>query len=745
MPLLELTQAYAAVILDDALDKTLDYAIPEEMIGKIEPGMRVAVPLRKGIRRGTVLTLKERPDVAKTVPISHLLSDRALIPSELMTLSLWMSRHYASPLSQIVKSILPPPIREGMKEKVQLFVKPLLSKNEIALLCEKLVRKRAASARVLDEILKAPSGIFLSELLEKSGSSASCVRQLEKEDVLQLLEMSVDRAAPLAIDFFSTSAKHLSAEQQICLDAINSNLHKAAFKTFLLHGITGSGKTEVYMQAMELALQLGKSVIMLVPEIALTSQTMERLSARFQQRIAILHCRLSEGEKRDTWEMISQGKIQIVVGARSALFSPVQNLGLIIVDEEHESSYKQQEEAPCYHARDLCVMRGKLVNATVVLGSATPTLESYTNALSGKYELLELKERPKNALLPKSTIVDMRREYEQNGGYTLFSQKLLDGIKKRLELGEQIILFLNRRGYHTTQVCGSCGEAVGCPHCSVSLTFHRSQEKLCCHLCGYEIAPPPRSCTACKSENTMRFKGVGTEQVERAIHALFDGIRTLRLDADTTRHKGSHEKLLRQFKSGKADLLIGTQMIAKGLHFPACTLVGILNADSSLHIPDFRASEQMFQLITQVSGRSGRSELQGEVVIQTMLPENETILFAAKGDYLNFYNSEITSRKFFNYPPYSHFVKLTFTGKDERKTESLASRFREMLLKKLPDSFELQPVSPSGYAKIKDLYRFNCLIKGPLTAPVTAAYLELKPLFTSARITIDVDPTSTFF
>lgn len=750
MPTAQAELKYARVILDDNVDRPLDYAIPDHLLGDLTAGMRVRVPLRTTQREGIIMDLLEQPEVAKALPITEKLSDRALIPPELFQLAKWMHLYYAAPFSTIIRSILPPAIRKGMPPKMQLFAKPLISRNEMAALCSKLQVKSSKQALVLQTLIERPQGLFLSELLEKSGVTASPIQTLAKQQIIQLQEVAVDRTsmggAPL--DFFPTQAKKLSDEQQICLNALTDNLNSTTFNTFLLHGITGSGKTEVYMQAIEHAIKLQKGVILLVPEIALTSQTMDRLRARFREKIALLHCRLSEGEKRDSWELISKGEVQIVVGARSALFSPVQNIGLIIVDEEHEGSYKQQEEMPCYHARDLCVMRGKLTNATVLLGSATPTLESYTNALKGKYKLLTLTHRPQNAQMAKTTIVDMRLEQEKNGGFTLFSSALISGIKKRLAAGEQTLLFLNRRGYHTTQLCTACGETVGCPHCSVSLTFHKSEEKLSCHLCGFILCPPPRNCPSCHSDATLRFKGIGTQQVESAIHALFPEIRTVRLDADTTRHKGSHDKLISKFRSGKADLLIGTQMVAKGLHFPACTLVGILSADSILNIPDFRSAEQLFQLTCQVSGRSGRSELPGEVIIQTLLPDNSTLAFASKEDYLGFYNSEIESRQFFNYPPFSHLAKLIFTGENETQVQEKAELFRTALKRLLPPTFELQPLLPCGYAKIKDTYRFHCLIKGPSILPISKAYLSLRHTFRNSkalRILLDIDPSSTFF
>jgi len=496
------------------------------------------------------------------------------------------------------------------------------------------------------------------------------------------------------------------------------------------------------MQAMEHVLNLKKSVILLVPEIALTSQTIERLKARFQQKIAILHHRLSDGERFDTWHGIKNGKIQIAVGARSALFSPFSNLGLIIVDEEQESSYKQSEEMPCYNVRDVAIVRAKINNCPIVLGSATPCLESYHNALKGKYVLHKLSARATSAKLPKVTIVDMKRERDL--GNFVFSDLLLTKIKEKFSLGEQIILFLNRRGAFTCLTCSDCSETIKCAHCDVSLTFHKGLNHLTCHLCGYTLSPVPTKC-GCGSD-VLKFKGPGTEQIQRQIHAIFPEIRTLRMDADTTKHKGSHDKLFKQFRSGKADILIGTQMIAKGLHFPQVTLVGILNTDGALNIPDFRASEHVYQLLTQVAGRSGRGDLPGEVIVQTTQLDHPVIKHASKEDYESFFQEEIGIREIFAYPPFSHLTKIVFSSKDEQKLLIHAHTVHGQIIYKLPSNYTVYPITPCGYSKIKDKYRYQCLIKG--NAPLHLAKILsdlIRPNQTShTRVLIDIDPNNTF-
>jgi primosomal protein N' (replication factor Y) len=732
---------FVTVVLDSAVDKALDYAIPPHLLEAAEPGKRVLVPVRGSMRKGMILALKDTSEYAKVHPISEILSEKPVISAELFSLARWMARYYCTPLRKVLSGFLPPVIRKDAPPKTQLFITALLSPKDLLSQCVELRGTHPLQAQVLDILLNAPKGVLLSELLEKAGVSRSPVETLIKKKLLACRPVRIDRSSLDDQEYFQTKAKSLHAEQTEALKKIQTSLDSARFETHLIHGVTGSGKTEIYLQAIEHALRLQKGAILLVPEIALTAQTLERLRSRFAEKIAILHHRLSAGERQDTWHHIRDGRAQIVVGARSALFSPVPNLGLIVVDEEQENSYKQTDEAPCYHARDVAVMRGKLVGATVVLGSATPCLESYHNALSGKYTLSTLKERAGHATLPIVTIVDMKKEFAKAKGYTLFSEPLIDALKKRCSIGEQSLLFLNRRGFHTAQTCTQCAHAIQCPHCDVSLTFHLGNNLLACHLCDYRLSPPPRSCPNCHAQDSLKYKGAGTEMVERALHALLPDVRTLRLDADTTRHKGSHELLFKQFRAGKADVLIGTQMIAKGLHFPSVTLVGVLYADASLNIPDFRAAEQTFQLITQISGRSGRGTLPGEVLLQTHLPDHSTIRHAAHQDFDSFYREELDVRKLFHYPPFTHLAKLTFSGTCPHKTQEAAHTLRRTLIQSLPAQCEIHPVIPCGHAKIKDRYRFQLLIKGPPLGP----FLENLDPPKDVRLLIDIDPLSTYF
>ncbi len=739
---------FAEVVLDCAIDRPLDYQIPDHLEGLIHIGSRVKVPLRGSHKAGTVFSLKGTSALSKIQTIIGTLSEQPFVSAELLQLAQWMSRYYCAPLCKVLKSILPPIIRGKIKHKEQLLIESPLSQNSLAGECETLRQKNPTHASILDIVLKSPKGILLSELLEKAHVSRGPINTLIKKKLLCSRKVQIERSTLIDQEYFLTKPKQLNEEQAQALSLITDSLTAGCFETLLLFGVTGSGKTEVYLQAIDHALTLNKGIIFLVPEIALTSQTTERLRSRFKEKIAVLHHRLSKGERHDAWHQIRLGKARIVIGARSAIFSPVPHLGLIIVDEEQESSYKQTEESPSYHARDIAVMRGKLSGATTILGSATPSFESYHNALKGKYKLSILKHRADHAQLPEIQIVDMQIEFEKAKAFTLFSEPLINEMKKRLEIGQQTILFLNRRGYHTSQMCPRCSHVVECPHCDVSLTFHLNENVLACHLCDYRISPPPRTCPNCKCDEGLKFKGAGTEMVERALHAILPEVRTLRLDADTTRHKGSHEILFKQFLSGKADVLIGTQMIAKGLHFPSVTLVGVLNADGNLQIPDFRASEQVFQLITQVSGRSGRGAMAGKVIIQTRMPEHPVIALAADQNYEAFFSQEIVTRKLFSYPPFSRLIKLTFSSGAEPLSRATAEKLREALIGQAPPHCEFLPIVPCGHAKVKGQHRFQFLIKTEKLAQLlqTIDTLRQAPfLRKKVRLSIDIDPLSTFF
>lgn len=735
-------ETFVEVLLDQNLAKRLDYAVPKEWAPRIEVGMRVEVPLKNSTKTATVVGIKRESQFPNVRPIGRILSETAELSGAQWKLAHWMARYYAAPLQRVLKCFIPPNIRRDVKPKAQIFLSLSETHKTSLKACEALRIENPEEAIVLEAVLNRKNGCFATEIMQEFNISPSAIKRLLKKKLLSSKKVPFESDLLLEEEFFKTKPKTLNEEQKNCLDAIRNSVLDNRFAAHLIHGVTGSGKTEIYLQTISAALEQNKSAILLVPEISLTSQTIERFRSRFSEKIAILHHKRSMGERSLAWEKLRTGEIRIVVGARSALFAPVRDLGLIIVDEEHDNSYKQGEEAPFYHARNVAVMRAHLENAVVVLGSATPSIESRYNADIGKYRLHVIANRATAAPLPTVAIVDMKQALDKSGGFTHFSEELLNGIKERLKQGEQTLLFLNRRGYHRLQVCASCRAVVKCPHCDLGLTFHREANLLRCHLCDFH-QPAPRQCPGCGSSDALQFKGFGTEHAERALHAIFPDIRTLRMDRDTTQKKDSHEEIFKQFRAHKADILIGTQMIAKGFHFPSVTLVGVLNADAPLSIPDFRSAETVFQLLTQVAGRSGRSDLPGEVILQTFLPDHPVLKLAAAQDYDAFYKAEIEERRLFCYPPFIHLVKCLFLSSDPKIAEDAALESHAYLSKSLPSFAQALPPGPSGHPKIKDQYRFQFLIKSAKIDPLVSI-LESLPK-TRAQVKIDIDPLSTFF
>lgn len=734
---------YVTVLLDKGLGRPLTYSVPEKLAALIKEGKRVSVPLQKREVKGTIISLLNTKPRYPVKDVVDIVSEE-IINDDIKKLAEWMSDYYATPLPFVLKTILPGSLRKDQKDKQQYKVDSILRGEKLIEYASSIREKSPKQAEVLDVLLKNKKGILLSKLIEQKVSQ-SAINTLVKNKIIKKDLTSIDRSLLADVPFFKTNPKKLNDQQQNAYDEIAASLEDNAYKTFLLHGITGSGKTEVYLQAIEKALTQKKTVLMLIPEIALTEQTVERFKHRFSDRIAILNYRLSDGEKTDAWKNIAKGNIPIVIGARSAIFAPIPNLGLIIVDEEHELSYKQIEEMPCYNARDIAVIRGRFTNSTVVLGSATPSIESLYNVMKKKYHYLAMTKKAAAKNPPKIQIINMEEEKETGKGFTMLSETLLREIKKRIDVGEQIILFLNRRGYFSCQVCSECQKAIQCPSCDASLTYHRGENILACHLCGYEKRPPIEKCPSCGAKETLKFRGPGTEQVERSLHAIFPEIRTLRMDRDTTKHKGSHEQILKQFRAGKADLLIGTQMIAKGLDFPLVTLAAIIGADTSLHIPDYRSTESLFQVMTQVVGRSGRSELPGIALIQTYYPNHPVMQAVQNDDFKGFIKSEMQDRKLCGYPPYTKLTKLIFSSTDKVAAEKTAKSFHQFLAPHLKKDATLYKPMPCGYAKIKDKFRFQILIK-------TKPNLFLGPLLknhpvkipSKVRLLIDIGASSTF-
>jgi primosomal protein N' (replication factor Y) len=735
----------ASVILETNIDKLLDYKIPENLQNKLHIGNLVEVPIRGVLKKGYIYDLKDKSDVSKVLDIKRLVLKEAL-SKNLLKLAIWMSKYYITSLSKVLKVIIPSSIRNEVTIKSKIYLSANKTKKELLELISKSLKKHPKQANILSEFLKIKKGIFLSDFLKNENITKSPIDILIKKNILKAKKIDVDEDDFLLNQsFFYTKEKKLNIEQQNALDKIKDSLSKNIFQTHLIHGVTGSGKTEVYLQAIQTALNQKKSVIMLLPEIALTYQTIIRFKERFKEKIAIIHHKKSSGEKSKAFKEMIDEKINIVIGARSAVFAPLKNLGLIIVDEEHDTSYKQTDEMPTYNAKHIAIKRAQIENAAVVLASATPSIESYYNAINNKYILSALKNRIGNAALPKIELVDMKNEINKKTSYLYFSQKLLDGIKKRYENGEQTLIFLNRRGYHTNLYCQNCNFTFKCSHCDVSLTYHKNIDQLSCHLCNFN-KKKPIICPSCNEKNFIKYKGFGTEHVEVYLKYIFPFIKTLRLDRDTTSTKNSFENILKDFKSSKADVLIGTQMIVKGLHFPSVTLVGVLNTDSALNIADFRSSEYVFSLLTQVSGRSGRESILGEVIIQTNNPFNETIRFALNQDYSSFYKKEIEVRKIFDYPPFTQMVKIIFSSHDENIAKDKSKEFREKLLENLSKDYVIYPAMPCSIIKAKDIYSYQILLRFTNLSFLLDVLNKINKSFNKINklsILIDIDPIYT--
>ena len=717
----------ARVSLEIALRKEFDYSIPEELVGQIDVGSRVQVPFGPRKILGVVTAVAEESGHANLKPILKVIGAQTLVTPKVLKLARWIGEYYCCAPEIALKSVLPEAVRKedaGWREL--LFVRALAVSGELP----KLPKRQQEVWNIVEERRELP----LAELLELTKSTAVTVRKLEDRGLISLTSEVSERDPYARETILPTQNIVLNPAQAQALGEITKAMDaENSSRTFLLHGVTGSGKTEIYLQALAHALEQGKGAIVLVPEIALTPQTVERFKARFssgklQTLVAVLHSHLSAGERHDEWHKIRSGRARIVIGARSAIFAPVEPLGLIIVDEEHEQTYKQ-EEAPRYHARDVAVMRGQMENAVVVLGSATPSMESYANCKKGKFTLLNLPERVDDQKMPHVRVVDMRQAMFKEKGPPLFSPQLKEAITQRMERKEQTILFLNRRGYSTSLQCPKCGYVANCPNCSVSLTYHRIDQRLACHICGHNekvpaVCPEPK----CKNP-AIRFAGTGTQKVEEVLAKLFPKARVKRMDADTMKRKDDYRHVLGDFRAGKIDILVGTQMIAKGLHFPNVTLVGIIYADSALHQPDFRAGERTFQLLTQVAGRAGRGDVEGEVFVQAFTPFHPAIQYARRHDFVGFYEQEIEFREQLKYPPAARVALLTLKGRNEEKVKFSADHLKRELEKKLKSQGRAGSPLPAadmfaddGAHGVTRLTSFkDLIIAGPAPAPLLRA------------------------
>ncbi|MBE2149263.1 primosomal protein N' [Staphylococcus argenteus] len=761
----------AKVIVDVAsksVDYKFDYLIPERLVSVIQPGIRVVVPFGPRTIQGYVMEVTTQPDsqldMSKLKSIIEVKDIKPELTPELIALSEWMSATHVIKRISMLEVMLPSAIKAKYKKAFMLkddtevtadilkrfdkngfyYYKDAQKNNDIAslmsllqagiieektILSQNVTKKTKRAVRIIDgfnpdEVLaklekiikqydlyaflseEQHKTIFLSDI-EDMGFSKSSLDGLVKKGYVEKYDAIVERDPFKDRVFEQESKRQLTTDQQRAYAAINEKIINQEQATFLLHGVTGSGKTEVYLQTIEDVLNQGKQAMMLVPEIALTPQMVLRFKRRFGDDVAVLHSGLSNGERYDEWQKIRDGRAQVSVGARSSVFAPFKNLGLIIIDEEHESTYKQ-EDYPRYHAREIAQWRSEYHHCPVILGSATPCLESYARAEKGVYQLLSLPNRVNQQALPDIDIVDMRTELSE-GNRSMFSKDLREAIQLRLDRQEQVVLFLNRRGYASFMLCRDCGYVPQCPNCDISLTYHKTTDLLKCHYCGYQETPP-NQCPNCESEH-IRQVGTGTQKVEELLQQEFEGARIIRMDVDTTSKKGAHEKLLTEFEKGNGDILLGTQMIAKGLDYPNITLVGVLNADTMLNLPDFRASERTYQLLTQVAGRAGRHEKAGQVIIQTYNPEHYSILDVQKNDYLTFYRQEMEYRKLGKYPPYYYLINFTISHKEMKKVMEASQHVHKILLQHLTEKALVLGPSPAALARINNEFRFQILVK----------------------------------
>ncbi|TSA26483.1 primosomal protein N' [bacterium] len=788
---------YIEVALPINIQETFTYSYPKNVSPQI--GQRVIVDFNYRIQTGIIIGLPEKPayDEAKIKEIHEIIDEKPLINKELFTFAKWISKYYHCPIGLVFKAMLPAGINVNTIQKIVLknpetddknFLKVIkyiknngdactiedLKKSKISPLYKNLLEmeergfieierhyKRKIQKKVVnciklisdlsDESLSPKQQelwnslqshsepIFMADISTKF--SYSIINKLKEKNLIEIYKKEIHP------DIFSHIVQRkpftfeLTEEQTEVLKKLEAQIDEHNFHTFLLHGVTSSGKTEVYIRAMKKALSYGKTAILLIPEISLTPQTVERLYSHFGEIIAVLHSKLSDRERLHYWNLLKKGDRKIAIGPRSALFAPLENLGLIIVDEEHENTYKQNERPPLYNARDMAVLRGKINDAVVLLGTATPYLESYHNTQNKKYSLLTMSKRVKNQILPKLTIVDMRQEEDHT---EIFSKILKDKIEDRLNKKEQILLFQNRRGYASYVQCVKCGHVLQCRDCNISMTYHSRNKKIMCHYCGYERSMP-RTCPECGGY-IFNFGSPGTEKIEQNLQFLFPTARIARMDTDTTTKKNSFQNIFDQVRNGYIDILLGTQMIIKGLDFPNITLVGIVSADVNLNLPDFRASERNFQHIIQVAGRAGRSEKEGEVIVQTFNPKHYSIQYAQKQNFIGFYEHELHLRQELHYPPFTKLARILFLLNNEERLRSYMDGIRNKIaMYPQKDKLIILSPTPAPISKIRKQYRYHILIKAQHQQNINRFIKWLQrnvKIPNYIKIQIDIDPIS---
>lgn len=693
-------------------DKTLHYKAARVMAERISVGTLIRVPVGRRFTLGVVIEKEAQSDVeySKLKMVSQICYDQPILTPNLLRLAEWMRSYYGVKRETVLEAMIPGPIRQGMSAKSDKVVSigSRMSEKEIEELGRRAPKQRVLYEFVRQQIKPQKKSLILNRLhLSATTYNGLLAKGLIQEES-RIVERVVYEDEIGEIELAEETEFNLNDEQLVVAKSLKKDLDKGGFVTHLLQGVTGSGKTEVYLSAMQSVLEKGQGILFLVPEVALTPQTVGRIRSRLSRyadvQTVVWHSHLSDGERLDAWMALASGKAKVVVGARSAVFAPLPNLGLIVVDEEHEPAFKQ-DETPRYHGRDVAVYRAFLEDTLCVLGSATPSLESYRNVVRGKYAIDRLTQRVDNRALPMMHVVDMRQEIARTRKSTQLSLMLVEKLRDRFEKKEQSILFINRRGFSSSMLCQDCGHVEICDHCSVPMTYHRSDETLKCHLCGDE-ASAPLKCPSCNSPK-IRWKGMGTQRIEDVVTRVLPNAKVVRIDADTMSRKHLFRQILGEFRSGKIDVLVGTQMIAKGLDFPNVTLVGMVDADLSLHIPDFRANERTFQLLVQVSGRAGRGDLAGEVVVQTFTPHADPIQFARRGDVDAFLEIEAESRERFQYPPYRHLIRQIFRGPNPDKVSFFAEQFAKRVSERLAGRVETRGPAPCTIEKMKDNYRFQ--------------------------------------
>jgi primosomal protein N' (replication factor Y) len=799
---------FAEVVFNISLDHPFSYKVPPEIIDLIKPGLRVLAPLGKQFLTGVVVDVKSKVPFNNLKEITDILDDKPLLSAGILKLTNWISEYYMSSWGQAMTLALPKGIDKSVKRRLYIhdnyddteihltekeneliglilrnpgktykYYQEKFGKKSLSYLCRKLIEKKVivserkiekpsiqtkkryfiivpenietllknlkSKNRKLEKLVEyAGQEILLADLLKQLYTSSTVINRLVKKNILRKIRKKIYRSNQIQYEEENKNFTFTNDQKKV-FDEIQKSISKEKFITHLVHGVTGSGKTQIYIESISEVYKKKKSAIVLIPEISLTPQTVSRFQRHFMDNVTVFHSKMSLGERYDAWFKIFQEEFSIVIGPRSALFLPVKNLGIIIVDEEHDGSYKQSDSAPRYHARDVAIYLARMQNAVVVLGSATPSLESYYNARKNIYSLLELKSRINKIPLPHVLAVDIRGLNAKKGS-EIFSPILIKKIKERLEKSEQIILLQNRRGYSSFLQCIDCGFIARCPNCEISLTYHKFNHNLQCHYCSY-IRNAVESCPKCNSYQ-VKHSGVGTQKIELELKRLFPEAKYLRMDQDTTKNKRSHDEILYQFKRKLADILLGTQMISKGHDFENVTLVGVISADVGLNIPDFRSTERIFQLLTQVAGRSGRGSIPGEVVVQSYQYSNVAIQLASKHNYLKFYLNEMKNRMELEYPPFSRIVNIRVSGLDMQKTISTIREITSTLRKSFKKYYKIIGPAPAPIAKINNFYRWHIFVK--IDKNIIKSGKQLKNILypfiknnkKELKVHIDVDP-----